>query len=669
MKRNYLLMIVLIVVTVFGAGCTKEESSAIEGYSELKVTTNIVESSTVKPSTKAILTEFSGSTIGVFVAGTSNSTATVSTGANAVTVDPSIPINGSTTVYAYYPATGGEITNPTSTSTKDITVVNADDFAATDQTDYLYATPVTVTTENRTAELTFQHALSKVNFNIKKADDFTGPGVLSKISLKTTASDDAYKFLSGSGTMTIADGSINGLTATDSLTFTDATNPITLSTTAQEAVALVAPVTLAASTTATSTITITLTIDGTSYPAILPVSKVSVWVGGNAYTYNITVNKKELEISRNVQITDWESNATTADLTLKIPETANCYIIAPDNSLEIPVNVRGNGVVVIDDVSDPSYVNPSISPLSVGILWETSPALISLSTMSSDEKVTITANSTEAGNAVIAAYSGENQSGEILWSWHIWVTDYDPDTPLNGTTYPLTNDGGGSYVFMDRNLGATTTTTNTVSTLGLLYQWGRKDPFPGSASTTNEEEPTIYNASGSGSTSMIDKTEVSVTSNLPNAIKNPLTYYYGTDASSYDWYSSDGTYNEALWGGADKTLSVPAVKTMFDPSPAGWRVPPFKGSASPWSEFSKTTFTRSDTDYGRTYTDGSFYPAAGCRYYSSGALVSVGSHGGCWSGSPDGSYGYTLNFFGSYVYPAHNYNRAYGFPVRCVQDK
>jgi len=46
---------------------------------------------------------------------------------------------------------------------------------------------------------------------------------------------------------------------------------------------------------------------------------------------------------------------------------------------------------------------------------------------------------------------------------------------------------------MDRNLGAATVTTNTVSTLGLLYQWGRKDPFPGSSSTSDEEEPTIYN--------------------------------------------------------------------------------------------------------------------------------------------------------------------------------
>ena len=673
MKRNYLLIIALIAVTVFGAGCSKEESSAIEGSCELKVTTNIV-----KPSTKSMVSSFTSSTIGIFVDDaevtgttynylTENSTASITTGANSVTVTPSIPITADATVYAWYPTTTTEtvpeLTSPTSTSTTAIEVLSADDFAATAQTDYLWATPATVKAENRTAELIFKHALSKVNFSIKKADDYTDPGVLSAISLSSTGTP----FLSGTGKMLIADGTISDLTATSTLTYTDDTNPITLTTDAQETVVLVAPATLAASTSATSTITITLTIDDDiEYHATLPVSEVSAWAGGKAYTYNITVNKKELEISRNVQITDWESNATTADLTLKIPpETANCYMIVPGNSLEIPVNVRGNGVEVAG-----TGISASISPMSVGILWETSPELIFLSTMSSDEEVTIIANSTTSGNAVIAAYSGENQTGEILWSWHIWVTDYDPDvdTPLNGATYPLSNDAGGSYVFMDRNLGATTVTPKTVSTLGLLYQWGRKDPFPGSSSTRDNTESTIYNASGIGSTDMITKTAVSVTSNLPNAILHPLTFYYGISANAYDWYSvTASTYNNALWGGAD--ISAPTGKTMFDPSPAGWRVPPFKGSASPWTKFRTSTFSWNTTYLGLTYTDGSFYPAAGSQNDSSGSLYYVGSVGHYWSGSPSDRFGYSLKFYGSKLGPASNYHRANGFSVRCVQDK
>lgn len=41
---------------------------------------------------------------------------------------------------------------------------------------------------------------------------------------------------------------------------------------------------------------------------------------------------------------------------------------------------------------------------------------------------------------------------------------------------------------MDRNLGATTAEPNTVGALGLLYQWGRKDPFLGSASINSDVE-------------------------------------------------------------------------------------------------------------------------------------------------------------------------------------
>ena len=53
-------------------------------------------------------------------------------------------------------------------------------------------------------------------------------------------------------------------------------------------------------------------------------------------------------------------------------------------------------------------------------------------------------------------------------------------------------------------------------------------------------------------------------------------------------------------------------------------MPAWKGSVSPWSEFTTTNCTWSGTDYGRTYTDGSFYPAAGGRSSSSGALSYVG---------------------------------------------
>lgn len=67
-----------------------------------------------------------------------------------------------------------------------------------------------------------------------------------------------------------------------------------------------------------------------------------------------------------------------------------------------------------------------------------------------------------------------------------------------------------------------------------------------------------------------------------------------------------------------------------------------------------------------------FLPAAGLRNFSSGELASASSYGYYWSSSPN--YGGnnnagSLGFSSGYVYPLGNGNRAYGFSVRCVQNK
>ena len=148
-----------VVSAVIFCGCSKDNSNGSGG--QLSITTN------VKPSadgsfTKSAVSSFSSSTIGVFVGGaayspTSNSTAVVSSGSNTISPTPSIYINADAMVYGYYPAAASELTNPTSASTKAVTVVTADDFLATAQNDYLWATPVAVSKTNRTAALTFNH--------------------------------------------------------------------------------------------------------------------------------------------------------------------------------------------------------------------------------------------------------------------------------------------------------------------------------------------------------------------------------------------------------------------------------------------------------------------------------------------------------------------------------
>ena len=88
----------------------------------------------------------------------------------------------------------------------------------------------------------------------------------------------------------------------------------------------------------------------------------------------------------------------------------------------------------------------------------------------------ITVNAKKNGNAVVAV----KKDGKILWSWHIWACEgYNPDA----TAQKYNNNAG---VVMDRNLGATSATPGKPQTIGLLYQWGRKDPFLSGGKCTYE---------------------------------------------------------------------------------------------------------------------------------------------------------------------------------------
>lgn len=79
----------------------------------------------------------------------------------------------------------------------------------------------------------------------------------------------------------------------------------------------------------------------------------------------------------------------------------------------------------------------------------------------------------DQGNAVVGVhYKGDNK--KFLWSWHIWVVK----------EYPWTPDGRESAKpFMNRNLGALEfggglqNGTTNLNYVGLVYQFGRKDPF------------------------------------------------------------------------------------------------------------------------------------------------------------------------------------------------
>ena len=199
------------------------------------------------------------------------------------------------------------------------------------------------------------------------------------------------------------------------------------------------------------------------------------------------------------------------------------------------------------------------------------------------------APNTTGGSGAIAAYNANDQ---ILWSWHIWVTDYHPDATGSADVQTPENKRKqkyeyGSYInsrpMMDRNLGAVAGYTNLPpndleksKTNGFYYQWGRKDPFRGSYSNTNitqvlnedikENAPTkgllsLFKADGFTfyPMSVIPK-QVS----YRDAYKDPGNMYKIPTGSS-QWINSQTSEYRNAWGGGGN-------KGLHDPCPAGWRI-------------------------------------------------------------------------------------------------
>ncbi|MDR1005064.1 MAG: hypothetical protein LBL97_08730 [Prevotellaceae bacterium] len=249
-----------------------------------------------------------------------------------------------------------------------------------------------------------------------------------------------------------------------------------------------------------------------------------------------------------------------------------------------------------------------------------------------------------------------------VWSWHIWVTNYDPDE-YDGSgwelskSYSVTGGKVQSYddpddatspvwktdgvlngkVMMDRNLGQSSSSTGN----NLYYQFGRKDPFP----TTGLG--TIPTAGGP------------VT--IATSVNNPTTFYtYGGN------WTSDASGTDYLWNDPKVTPITSSAKSIYDPCPDGWRLP----LIDTWSDFSTSSFTWQDSPAGRTYNSDVFYTVAGYRYYDSGGLFNVETNGFYWSAMPyNSTIGQHLRFYNEDVLPVDYNYRAFGYPVRCVQDQ
>lgn len=365
----------------------------------------------------------------------------------------------------------------------------------------------------------------------------------------------------------------------------------------------------------------------------------SLWSYSNTVTNKIDRKTLKLMPAVNMGISiDGDIEGGVVDLSAN--GTANSYIVSSAGSYKFST-VKGNSSESVGAVS------------SAEVLWETfgtdvTPNVGDLvkNVKYADGTISFeTPSAFKEGNAVIAA---KDASGNILWSWHIWLTDQ----PEEQVYY---NNAG---TMMDRNLGATSATPGDVGALGLLYQWGRKDPFLGSSSISSSTlaKSTITWPSAVASSS--------ATGTVDYAILNPTTFVTALSSSEYDWHyaSRDNT----LWTTSDKT------KSIYDPCPAGWRVPD-GGSNGIWSKAGFIDTTYDGTNEGISFSISSpsttWYPASGYRFYYAGGLLDVGYYGYYWSASPGSLHAYTLSFnFDGNVNPSDYETRAYGYSVRCLQE-
>lgn len=402
-----------------------------------------------------------------------------------------------------------------------------------------------------------------------------------------------------------------------------------------------------------------------------------------------------------------------------IQNTANSYLISAPGYYRIPL-VYGNavkggttnessyktahtGTDVLSNFKDhlgkditTPYINvqnASNPATQASIVWMDQQALVDgLSVTNNGDKsfvnFHVSAANIKNGNAVIAVKSAD---GTIMWSWHLW---FDHSDALS--TIACTNHEGDNFKVTKNILGytiykwkSTSYESPRVARMKIeqevgngakksayititqspyaekeystaLYQFGRKDAFPG----TNTLYESTFVENGGDNISIV------------NAIQNPGTFYtdgntWGTEYRYFNLWSMQTTSQTD----ASKTL----VKTVYDPCPVGFSMPPVKTFSGVTTTGTTNTNNKEinalgDWDQGWHFyaKDSSspstiYYPAIGSRTAKEGKLYGVKDRGYYWVGVPSStSAGNNLDIRNTIVIPANNLNRAVGCSIRPV---
>lgn len=410
--------------------------------------------------------------------------------------------------------------------------------------------------------------------------------------------------------------------------------------------------------------------------------------------------------------------------------TANCYIVNAPGTYRLPL-VYGNAIKNDQLNSDcglgednfipaaksaEGVVNPWIPEADINdaiILWQdVQTAMISNAAITSDNKYmtfSVDKNTIQQGNAVVAV---RDASQNILWSWHIWVTDFKPgDDNLIPVKQPDVTDtcyampytlgycaGPNPEYYPARDVTITFTQEGTGEKREFVikqqyyekaiynntpfYQWGRKDPFPAATNDKDEADGSkIYiQRSGDGYIKNciypegMDFTTIKQIGSIEASILNPLTFYYG---SNY-WFAADN-HIDCLWDTSHKshgkTTSLP-TKTIYDPSPVGFCIPPTNFS---WKNGADGTPAIND-DLSRgskgvwlycNENDANglmlFLPSSG--YRDDGKVQRVGTYWMLWTTGTNSSGGMRFRLDGGYKAQDGGYVATTGCAVLAIKEQ
>lgn len=332
---------------------------------------------------------------------------------------------------------------------------------------------------------------------------------------------------------------------------------------------------------------------------------------------------------------------TTTNTGLNQP---NSYIVNGQAIVEIPVSKAfkiWDGASLTNDAGNPVLASATLNSLTAETLWDDANLICSITLVSNstlENSIIRVVTNDVKGNAVVSL----KNSGSVVWSWHIWSTDNINTITANGNTW------------MDRNLGATTATIGDVNSKGMLYQWGRKDPFPTNplwSSDTNY--PTL--TKGSITTVSIPATAIL---SMTTSIQNPSAIITGASSPYYDWYVDGNTWNNR-WG-------ANGTKSAMDPCPEGWKLPIEASDVSPWTGIAIST------DYavnnGWNFTSFGYYPAAGSIMSTTGAYSGASTGGYYWTGSAALGFPHNMYFNSSAVSTNSQSYAGEGMSVRCIKE-